>query len=102
PSPATVPPEPIPVQLLDADGAEVRAIAPDLLGSAPARLADSGRPPREVRDWSGPWPVRQRWWGAGSAAGPEVVVRVQVVLADGAALLLAHRGSGWWVTGVYD
>ncbi|RZT88294.1 protein ImuB [Pseudonocardia sediminis] len=102
PSPATVPPEPIPVQLLDVDGEPVHPAAPDLLGSTPARLVDSGRPPREVRSWAGPWPVRQRWWGAGSAPAPEIVVRIQVVLADGAALLLVHRGRGWWVTGVYD
>ena len=108
PSPATVPPEPIPVQLLDADGARVCPIAPDLLGAAPARLTDDGRPPREVRDWAGPWPVRHRWWSAGQDPGgagadaPEVVVRIQVVLADGAALLLVHDGRRWWVTGVYD
>lgn len=98
PSPATVPPEPIPVQLLDAGGAAVHPIAPDLLGATPALLTGDGLPPREVQDWAGPWPVGRRGW----ASGPEVVVRVQVVLADGAALLLAHRGEGWWVTGVYD
>ncbi len=96
PSPAVVPPEPVAVRLLAAGGAEVRPAEPDLLDAAPARLAETGRPAREVRNWAGPWPVGRRWWVPG---GPGPTVRVQVVLEDGDALLLAHSDGRWWVTG---
>lgn len=98
PSPATVPPDPVPVRLLAADGTEVHPAAPDLLDGIPHRVA-GGAPDREVTGWAGPWPVHTRWW---APDGPGPAVRLQVVLADGAALLLVHRGGRWEVTGVYD
>ncbi|MFP5019896.1 Y-family DNA polymerase [Pseudonocardia phyllosphaerae] len=100
PSPATVPPEPLPVRLTGADGTEVRPAAPDLLDGVPTRIAGgSGADDRAVTGWAGPWPVTARWW-APDAPGP--ATRIQVVLADGAALLLTHRDDRWTVTGVYD
>ncbi|ALE81991.1 Y-family DNA polymerase [Pseudonocardia sp. HH130629-09] len=98
PSPATVPPDPVPVRLLAADGTEVHPAAPDLLDGVPHRVA-GGDPDREVTGWAGPWPVHTRWW---DPDGPGPAVRLQVVLADGAALLLVHRSGRWEVTGVYD
>ncbi|GAA1867302.1 hypothetical protein GCM10009772_48140 [Pseudonocardia alni subsp. carboxydivorans] len=98
PSPATVPPDPVPVRLLAADGVEVCPAAPDLLDGVPRRVAGGG-PDREVTGWAGPWPVHTRWW---APDGPGPAVRLQVVLADGTALLLVHRGGRWEVTGVYD
>ncbi|OLM10432.1 DNA polymerase-like protein [Pseudonocardia sp. Ae505_Ps2] len=98
PSPATVPPDPVPVRLLAADGTEVHLAAPDLLDGVPHRVA-GGDPDREVTGWAGPWPVHTRWW---DPDGPGPAVRLQVVLADGAALLLVRRGGRWEVTGVYD
>ncbi|MER7438943.1 hypothetical protein ABT341_30055, partial [Pseudonocardia alni] len=98
PSPATVPPDPVPVRLLAADGAEVCPAAPDLLDGVPRRVAGGG-PDREVTGWAGPWPVHARWW---APDGPGPAVRLQVVLADGTALLLVHRGGRWEVAGVYD
>ncbi|MEJ8280310.1 DNA polymerase Y family protein [Pseudonocardia spirodelae] len=98
PSPATVPPDPVPVRLLTADGAEVAPAAPDLLDGVPRRVAGDGSD-REVTGWAGPWPVHTRWW---APDGPGPVVRLQVVLADGTALLLVHRCGRWEVGGVYD
>ncbi|WP_075310234.1 MULTISPECIES: hypothetical protein [unclassified Pseudonocardia] len=72
--------------------------APDLLDGVPHRVA-GGDPDREVTGWAGPWPVHTRWW---DPDGPGPAVRLQVVLADGAALLLVRRGGRWEVTGVYD
>ncbi|KAA1026173.1 hypothetical protein FVA95_15680 [Pseudonocardia sp. EV170527-09] len=93
-----MPPDPVPVRLLAADGTEVHPAAPDLLDGIPHRVA-GGAPDREVTGWAGPWPVHTRWW---APDGPGPAVRLQVVLADGAALLLVHRGGRWEVTGVYD
>lgn len=98
PSPAVVPPEPLPAELRDAAGHPVGLAAPDVLTASPCTLAVDGGPPAAVRGWAGPWPVRQRWWAPDGAAGS----RLQVVDADGAARLLLARGGRWWVTGVYD
>jgi protein ImuB len=98
PSPATVPPQPLPAQLTAADGSPVSLRAPDLLFGLPAAVAVDGGEPRRVEGWAGPWPVRQRWWAAGSAEAS----RLQVCLDDGEALLLLAREGRWWVIGQYD
>jgi protein ImuB len=98
PSPAVVPPDPLPAQLCDAAGRPVHLAVPDLLTAPPHTLAVDGGAPEEVRGWAGPWPVWQRWWAPDGTAGS----RLQVVRADGAAFLLVARDGRWWVTGVYD
>ncbi|MFP5069686.1 DNA polymerase Y family protein [Pseudonocardia nantongensis] len=99
PSPAVVPPAPVPVQLLGPDGTELRPAAPDLLDGVPARIAGGAGQDRAVTGWAGPWPVHARWW---TPDGPGPATRLQVVLEDGAALLLSHCDDRWTVTGVYD
>ncbi len=98
PSPATVPPEPLPALVHDASGEPVRLFGPDALAAPPVRIAVDGRTPANVVGWAGPWPVWARWWT------PEAVSAawVQVVLDDGTALLLVAREGGWWVAGIYD
>ncbi len=98
PSPATVPPRPLPAELTAADGGPVRLHVPDLLSDSPARVEVDGGAPRPVLGWAGPWPVQQRWWATGRAEAS----RVQVVLDDGEALLLLFRDGRWWVIGEYD
>jgi protein ImuB len=55
--------------------------------------------PRPVTGWAGPWPVEERWWAPHEAVAR---VRLQVVLADGTALLVAGQGDAWWLEAVYD
>lgn len=98
PSPATVPPDPPPAELLDADGAPVLLTAPDLLSAPPRHVAVDGTARWEVRGWTGPWPLEQRWWSGDGLDGSWV----QLACEDGVALLLLTRGGGWWVAGVYD
>lgn len=98
PSPATVPPDPLPAELLDATGDPVALAAADLLASAPHRLETADGPSGEVTGWAGPWPLWQRWWVPGSVGS----ARIQVLLDDGTAALLQFRRGRWWVTGVYD
>lgn len=98
PSPATVPPEPLPALLQDAAGEPVRLTQPDALSAPPAQLAVDGRTPAAVVGWAGPWPVWAHWW----APEGEPVARMQVVLDGGEALLLVVRGGRWWVVGIYD
>jgi protein ImuB len=92
-----VPEEPLPVELRDAADDPVHLREPDLLSAPPHRLLLPPHPVREIRGWAGPWPVVQRWWSPEGAAG----ARLQVELADGAALLLLYREGQWWVVGIY-
>ena len=98
PSPATVPPQPLPAELRDAAGAPVLLNAPDVLSAPPHEVEVDGGSPRAVRAWAGPWPLQQRWWTPDAVAGS----RVQITTADGEALLLLVSEGRWWVTGVYD
>ena len=98
PSPATVPPQPLPAALVDATGRPVRLTAPDLLSAPPHHLVVDDGTPQVVQGWAGPWPLRQRWWVADAVAGS----RMQIAVDGGVALLLLAREGGWWVTGIYD
>ncbi|MEV6692869.1 DNA polymerase Y family protein [Micromonospora sp. NPDC051196] len=53
----------------------------------------------EIVGWVGPWPVDERWWVPAEARRR---ARFQVLLADGAALLLAVEGGQWLVEAIYD
>jgi protein ImuB len=89
PSPARVPPEPLPARVLDADGAPVRRAARGRLSAPPAHVAlgtDPGAPTAPVRAWGGPWPDPGRWWDprAVAAGGSAGSVRIQVVCSTDA------------------
>jgi protein ImuB len=98
PSPATVPPQPLPAELVDATGVPVRLTAPDLLSAPPHHLVVDDGNPQVVQGWAGPWPLHQRWWVGDAVAGS----RLQVAVDGGVALLLLAREGRWWVTGIYD
>lgn len=98
PSPATVPPRPLPAQLDDAAGQPVDVGDRYQITAPPHRVAVDGGEPAQVLAWAGPWPLEQRWWDA--AADP--CSRLQVITADGTALLLTCRNTGWTVVGIYD
>jgi protein ImuB len=98
PSPATVPPEPLPAELLDAAGRPVWLARSDQLSADPHRLVIDGGAARTIEGWAGPWPVRQRWWS------PDAVTasRLQLLCPEGDAFLLIHRDGRWWISGIYD
>lgn len=99
PSPAVVPPEPRPAEVVDAAGAPVRVSGRGLPTAAPARLSVAGGPWARVEAWAGPWPLDQRWWD------PEAhrrQARFQVLTAEGVGHLLTLEGGRWWVEAVYD
>ncbi|HUR72952.1 MAG TPA: DNA polymerase Y family protein [Sporichthya sp.] len=99
PSPALVPPAPVPAQLVDDVGLPVAISSRYAISAPPARLRVGEEAPRPVLSWAGPWPAEERWWDAGAAA---VKVRVQVATADGAGWLLISQGGQWFVEAVYD
>ncbi len=98
PSPAVVPAEGRPAELLDAAGQAVTVSGRGELSAPPATLAVAGRPPQAVTGWAGPWPLDERWW---DPRRHRRLARLQVVTTDGAAhLVLAERRS-WWVAATY-
>ena len=97
PAPATVPPEPEPVGVLDASGRPVRVDGRWALSAGPARLRWEDGREALVGSWAGPWPLLERWW-----AGEGAVVHLQAALDDGLGVLLAWRGGRWLCEARYD
>ena len=107
PQPSLVFAPPLRARLLGANGVTVGIDADDLLDAAPRELRVEGvLARREVRGWSRPWPIRERWW-----EGRPERFRVQLELDDGDAWLLLGRirnGAGteptasWFAEGRYD
>lgn len=94
PSPALVFPEPEVIDLLDAADQPVRVGGRGVISAPPSRM---GRHP--VVGWAGPWPAEERWWDPDRARRR---ARVQVVLGDGSAHLLALEHGRWHLEATYD
>ncbi len=99
PAPAVVPPDPVPAEVVDADGRSVQVGGRGLASAAPHRVALGGRPAQPVVAWAGPWPSDERWW---DGERHRRRARLQVVLEDGSAHLLAVEGGTWWLEATYD
>jgi protein ImuB len=99
PAPATVLPEPIPAQVVDATGAPVGVTGRYAATAPPARLATAGRPPADLIAWAGPWPADERWWDPATSRRR---ARFQLLAADGTGWLVALEDGRWWAEAVYD
>lgn len=111
PSPTTVFDHPLPLDVLDADGAVVRVSGRGMVSAPPAEIrlllgseADGWRKDtlRRIRSWAGPWPVDQQWWE------PEQhrrLARFQMVVDDDAAGQQAHlviaEHQQWFLLATY-
>jgi protein ImuB len=100
PSPARIHPDPQPVTLLDEQGRAVGVSGRGELSGAPVRLVGlAGSGPLLVVQWAGPWPADQRWWDPLTRRRR---ARMQVVLEDGSAHLLAIEQQEWSMEATYD
>jgi protein ImuB len=100
PTPALVPTEPPPVQVLTAAGAVLGVSGRGHLDGDPATVSfGRGAAPVAVVAWAGPWPVDERWW---DPEGHRRRARLQLQLADGRAVLVHVEGGRWAVEGIYD
>jgi protein ImuB len=99
PSPAVVHPEPVPVEVIDAEGRPVVVSGRGTISAAPVRVRGerSGR----VIGWAGPWPVEERWWDTRSRR----VARFQLTVRDAGGRERAHLAevsdSRWWLVAEY-
>jgi len=99
PSPATVAPRPVEVQVLDERGETVTVSGRGFVSAPPATIAVGTGAPLRVEAWAGPWPVDERWW---DDAGRRRHARFQVVTADGVARLVTVERGRWWLSAIYD
>jgi protein ImuB len=99
PTPALVPPEPSPVEVLGDDGVVLGVSGRGHLSAPPARLSFGTGRPVEIVAWAGPWPVDERWW---DPQGHRRRARLQLQLVDGRAVLVHVEGGRWALGGIYD
>jgi protein ImuB len=105
PAPATVLDEPAAIAVCTGDGSPLDIDERLELTGPPATVREGPRQAAiTVTGWAGPWPVQERWWAPEEA---NTVVRLQLGLIDGRALLVARRedprgGGAWWLEAVYD
>jgi protein ImuB len=69
------------------------------MNGTPASVRIGRERPVPVTGWAGPWPAQERWWAPAEAVE---LVRFQLGLADGRALLVAGNNGLWQVEAVYD
>ncbi|MRH29363.1 DNA polymerase Y family protein [Microbacterium sp. SYP-A9085] len=98
PLPATVFPQPQPVDVTAAGGVCVEVDDRGDLSAAPAQLTESGRR-RDIVSWAGPWTVDERGWDAARARRAH---RFQVVDAEQSAWLLLCEDGRWSAEARYD
>jgi protein ImuB len=99
PAPAIVHGRSLVAEVVDDDGRSIEVTGRGLESAVPARLSVAGGPWIEVVAWAGPWPADERWW---DPAAHRRRARLQVVLADGSAHLLALEAGCWGVEATYD
>jgi protein ImuB len=99
PAPATVLAEPVPLAVRTATGESLMVDARLTLNGAPARVRIGSAPEVAVVGWAGPWPVEERWWAPEESVR---LVRFQLCLDDGRAILVASHAGGWRLEAIYD
>jgi protein ImuB len=99
PSPATVLPDPVPVEVTDSAGVPVGVTDRYAVTGSPARLAIAGRAPVEIASWTGPWPADERWWDPATSTRR---ARFQLVGTDGTAWLVTRDPTHWRLEATYD
>ncbi|WP_114559469.1 DNA polymerase Y family protein [Desertihabitans aurantiacus] len=100
PAPTRVFADPVPAQVLAADGRPVSLTGRGLVSAEPVGFQpDRGSPVLPVEAWAGPWPIDVSWWDPERA---RQVARFQLVGADGSAWLLVAEGDRWWTEARYD
>lgn len=102
PAPARVLSDPAVVQVANVGGRPVEVSGRGELSDEPALVTLSearGSHPVAVVAWAGPWPADERWW---DPLTQQRRARLQVVLADGTAHLVAVEGGVWWLEATYD
>jgi protein ImuB len=92
-------PDPVPVEVLDAEGRPVGVTARGRLSAAPATLAFRGRGVQRVTGSAGPWPCEERWW---DPVRHRRRARLQLLTSTGTAHLVVLEQGAWSLEATYD
>ena len=95
PAPVAIPVVDVTVEVVDAHGAPVGVTGRGEITADPAVVVINGRAQRVVA-WAGPWPLIDRWW---DERRRRRLARLQIVLEDGSAHLLAIEHRRWHLMG---
>jgi len=98
PSPAVVHPQPLVIDVRDAQGRAVRVTGRGAVSAAPATVHRSGMATEPIVAWGGPWPLEERWWDASRARRS---ARFQLLTGSGSLLLACLERQQWWLLGEY-
>ncbi len=99
PAPTVVYATPIEVSVRDLHGHPVEVSGRGRPSGAPSRLFLGPGREYTVTGWAGPWPSDERWW---DPALHRRRARMQVLLEDGSAHVLALEGGRWAIEASYD
>jgi len=99
PAPASVHPDLLAVEVVDAAGRPVGVTGRGVVTAPLDQVQIDGRGRLAVTAWAGPWPADERWWDGHRHRRR---ARFQVVLSDGAAHLLSVESARWWLEATYD
>ncbi len=97
PAPALVLEAPVPLDVLDANGAMVRVNGRGEVSAPPATVIGP-HGVDQVTGWAGPWPAEERWWDSGGARRR---ARLQLRCESGAAHLCTIEGGRWFLEASY-
>lgn len=88
-----------PVQVRDTTGRPVSVSGRGVLSAPPADLVGAASRSIGVAAWAGPWLLDERWW---DPTGHRRRARLQLLLTDGRAALVACEHQQWSIEGWYD
>ena len=99
PAPTKVHDPAIVIEILDDANEIVQVSSRGIITAHPAWLAVERQPRIAIVGWSGPWLLDERWWQSEKRRRE---ARMQLVLADGRALVACCRNGQWAVIASYD
>ncbi len=97
PAPVIVPTSQVRIEVVNDRGESVGVSGRGEMTSDPVCVVIGGRSHRVVA-WAGPWPLIERWW---DERRRRRLARLQVVLEDGSAHLLAVEHQRWHLMGTH-
>ena len=97
PAPVIVPTSEVRIEVVNDRGESVGVSGRGEMTSDPVCVVIGGRSHRVVA-WAGPWPLIERWW---DERRRRRLARLQVVLEDGSAHLLAVEHQRWHLMGTH-
>lgn len=99
PAPTTVHSPSIMIDVLDANEQPVMVSGRGIMIAEPAWLVLARQAPLAIQGWSGPWLLDECWW---QPERRRRQVRMQLVLADGRAIVATCQQGQWAIVASYD